>query len=82
MMQTEDTVEKDLDKMITQVSEDIESYVNKYVDLKTKHAKTLEDVDGLISPEKPSAALRRENKVTKQNAKDSQRYRIKTDLFG
>ena len=53
-MKAEDTTEKDLDKMVSKVSEDIEEYILKYDKLQTTNAKTLEGADKLLAPEKPT----------------------------
>ena len=55
-MKAEDTTEKDLDKMVAKVSEDIEEYNLKYDNLQTTNAVTLEGADKLIAPEKPTPA--------------------------
>ena len=39
-MKAEDTIEKDLDKMVEKVSEDIAEYIQKYDDLQATNAKT------------------------------------------
>ena len=54
-MKAEETLEKDLDKMVLKVSEDIDEYIIKYETLKTEYANTLEEADRLVSPEKPPA---------------------------
>ena len=47
-MKAEETAEKDLDKMVKKVSEDIEEYNLKYDDLQTVNAATLEGADKLL----------------------------------
>ena len=56
-MEPEETILKDLEKMVEQVQTDLEQYTTKYEQLQDKHADTLEKVETLLEPEKPEIVI-------------------------
>jgi hypothetical protein len=59
-MNAEETEEKDLDKIVEKVSEDINEYNLKYDNLQSAHAATLEGADKLLH-QKPTPATQKES---------------------
>jgi hypothetical protein len=56
-MKPEETILKDLEKMVEQVQTELEQYTTMYEQLQNKHADTLEKVETLLEPEKPERAI-------------------------
>ena len=73
-MDPEDTILKDLEKMVELVQTDMVQYTTKYVELQEKHANTLETAEILLEPEKPEITIQNPTPIPQNETNRTTNY--------